>query len=416
MKHKKIMGISLISGILLFGAVGCGQKQATAPVAQDDTVVVSAAQVKSGDINAIATITGKIAARQQVNIQPKMAGKVAEVPVDVGSIVKKGQVVLVLDAKDLAAGVKQAEAGYATARANYLKTKVGARPEQRDQSQANLAQAEANYKKNVSDLARMKELYNEGAISEQALEGQKVAFASAEAGYNSAKDALTMLQKGETSETYKVLEAQMQQAQAALDLQKVNYANAVITSPIDGIVGIRNVNPGEITSNSAPPLTIIDIDTVQVETNVTETQVNKLLVGEEVNVNVNATSGKPFTGKIKSISPMANPQNKLYLIKIVIANKNHALKPGMFAEIALPVEKKQGVLLLPREAVTELNGDKVVYIVNSEGKTEIKKVDVGVSDGNSIEILGGLDKGMTVITSGQQNLQSGTKVKVETKM
>ena len=412
---KTLILITVFATVLSLTACGKKEPATTAPPA-DNSVVVTTATAKTGDINAVATVTGKIAPQDQVNIQPKSPGKVGEVLVDIGSVVKKGQVVMKMDARELAQGIKQAEAGYAVAQANYYKTKVGARPEQKEQSKANLAQAEASYKKNLTDLERMKELFNEGAISQQALDGQKVAFAAADAAYKSAKGTLDIMIKGETSETFKIMQAQMDQAKAQLDLQKINYDNAVITSPINGIIGIRNVNPGEISPGGSPSLTIINIDNVRVEANVTESQVNKLMVGEEVKLGVSAASSKGFTGKIKSVSPMANPQNKMYLVKITIANVDHALKPGMFAEIALPVEQKQSVLLVPREAVVEVGGEKGVYVVNAQGNAEFKKVDVGVSDGTSTEVLGGIEKAVTVITSGQQNLQNGIKVRIEGKL
>lgn len=418
LKYKKII-IPLVLLAVLLTASACGKKQASSiasPTTGDDNTPVTIAKAAIGDINAVASVTGKLAARQEVNIVPKAPGKVAEVPFDVGSIVKKGQVILRLDAKDMAASVKQAQAGYAVATANYYKTKVGARSEQRDQTLASLAQANANYQKALDDLYRNQDLYNQGAISSQALEGFKVGLTTVKAAYSSAKDAWTMMQKGETAETFKILQAQMDQARAQMELAQANFDNSVITSPIAGIIGARNIDPGEIATSASPALTIIDIDTVQVEANITEEQVNKLYVGEEVQIHVNAADSKEFTGKIKTIAPMANSQNKMYPIKVVIPNANHTLKPGMFAEVALPVEKKQNVLLVPREAITEVSGDKGVYIVDSQGKAEFKKADVGVSDGTKIEILSGIDSGATVITSGQLNLQNGTKVKAEGKI
>ncbi len=370
MRKGWIVGLTVLTAVAVFLG-GCGKKEDAAPAAE--AVPVSLAEAKMGRLSRGDVLAGKVAPAAEVNLVPKMAGKVAAVPVDVGDRVRAGQVVLRLDAADLEAAVRQAEAALALA-------------------QSGLRQAQLDYDVAAANYERARTLLDNQALSAAEFESKY------ELPYKAAKERLENLAP-----------AQVRQAEAALALAKANLANSVLTSPIDGFVTARNVDPGELASPTMPVLTVADIDRVVVEAGASEQQVNRLEKGRKVKVYISAVRAEPFEGVITSVSPAADPGTKMYSLKVEIPNPQHLIKPGMFAEIDLGVTGE--AVLVPRDAVVTRDDVTAVFVV-AEGRAVLRKVETGLSDGRNIAIHKGLAPGEKVVVAGQERLEDGTKVKV----
>ena len=370
MRKGWVVGLTVLTAAVIFLG-GCGKKEGAAPAAE--VVPVSLAEAKMGRLSRGDVLAGKVAPAAEVNLVPKMAGKVAAVLVDVGDRVRAGQVVLRLDAAELEAAVRQAEAALALA-------------------ESNLRQAQMDYEVAAANWERAKVLLEHEALSEAEFQ------AKYELPYKAAKER-----------TEKLAPAQVRQAEAALALAKANLANSVLTSPIDGFVTARNVDPGELASPSMPVLTVADIDRVVVEAGASEQQVNRLEKGRKVKVYISAVRAEPFEGVIASISPAADPRTNMYNLKVEIPNPQHAIKPGMFAEIDLGVAGE--AVLVPRDAVVTRDDVTAVFVVVQD-KAVLRKVETGLSDGRNIAVQKGLAPGEKVVVAGQERLEDGTKVKV----
>ena len=186
----------------------------------------------------------------------------------------------------------------------------------------------------------MKTLYEIGSASKQQLDQMKTAYETASIGYNSAKDAYDLFINSLSKESIERAESQLTQAAATKEGLEVQLANAyeslkdtAVKSPIDGIVSSRTIDPGEMVSGAVAPFTIIQMDTVSVEVNVSEQLINKIEKGQKVTVHVSSAFDKPFEGTIHAISPAADERTFTYPVKIEIPNKEGLLKPGMFAEV-----------------------------------------------------------------------------------
>jgi len=383
-----IIAVCATAGLLL--TAGCGGKEATDKTSGGTgPVAVETVKAQMGIIGNGYTVSGKIEALESAAVVSKMAGRVASINADVGSVVSAGEVLLTLDAKELAAAVSQAEAAVALAESARV------------QSQASLALARADFEAAQSNYERGKLLLAEGAISQSDFDNKfALAFKSSEARYLLAQE-----QAGGGAD------AQYAQAQAALQLARANYANSIITSPISGIVTAKNIKPGEMASTSSPVLSIDNLDKVVVLANVSEAQVNRLKEGQEVDVKVGAVSAGLFKGKITNISYAANQLSKSYPIKVQIENPGHLLKPGMFAEVRLPGGGAE-VLTVPGAAVFLKEGKHFVYVIEN-GVAKKIEVSTGNSDGENIAITSGLNEGAEVVVSGVEDLQDGVKVAVK---
>lgn len=377
MKRKLIAG-ALIIGLL--ATAGCGKKAEETNSNKTETVPVKVAEVKTADISNEVTISGKVAAGMEVAVVPKMGGKVSKVAVNVGQRVKKGDLLVGLDGADLAAQIKAAEAG--------LQVSV-----------ASQKQSAIRYQEAKDNLDRMQSLFNAGAISQSEYDTAKNNFDIAASTYNPAGGGT-------------LSSAQIKQAQANIDVMRANYSNMVIVAPIDGVVASRNVDPGEMAAPGTPVVTVVNTTQMVVEGNLTESEVNLVKVGQEVKVMVKAAGEQPFTGRVESISPMADARTKAYPVKVKISNPDDKLKSGMFAEIKLATASKDQVLTVPKEAVLERGAKKVVYLV--EGDTAVEKeITVGIANEKLVEVTEGLKLGQRIVTVGHQNLVDKAKVTVQ---
>lgn len=376
-KHRLLPVVLLLAAMLVLA--GCGQDQKQTGEG-DSSVPVRVASVEKGSLADTTVVTGKLEALAYSNVVPGgQGGKVYSVNVKVGDRVSKGQTLVTLEHASLQAAVQQAEQGVV-------------------QAEAALEVARINYEQAAANYERGKQLYESGAIPQAGPAGFETAY---EIPYRQAK-----------IDYEQVKPAMVANARAALAMAKEQYNNAFIKSPISGVVTAVNVNPGELASPASPVpvVSVVNLDKVVVKATVTEDQINKLKEGQEVPVLVSAVSSEPFTGVITSIALAADQQSLAYPIKVQIDNPEHLLKPGMFAEVQLQ-DKKEGVLVVPREAVVTLGGRDVVWVVENN-RAVIRPVTVGVSDGKKIEIKTGLEAGQQVVISGQDSLQENAVVEI----
>lgn len=357
-----ILTLSLLSG-------GCGAQKTVA--VEEKYIPVEVQSASMSTLVETAVFSGKVYADQELNIMPKISGKVTGVNVKVGSPVKAGAVLFTLDKEDLQKAVDQAALVVRTAEANYDRTK-----EQVDLAKIN--------------LERQQQLYNAGAISKSQLESS------------------------ESQASAKPLElAQIQWDQAKLSLQQAQDAlsNSVVRAPIDGTISAVNVKYGETASNVQQAITLTTLDNLYVSINVDENIVVAIKPGQNAKVTVSSTGGAEITGKIDTIAPSANPQTQLYAVKVKIDNKDGVIKPGMFAKVELSIKNKDNVLAVNSEAVVLKNGKNTVYVVEGD-RAVAKEVVTGLDTGVLLEIVKGLNSGDKVIVKGQTLVEQGSKVKV----
>ena len=159
------------------------------------------------------------------------------------------------------------------------------------------------------------------------------------------------------------------------------------------------------------PFTIIDTSTVKLSVGVSEQLINRLHVGDPVQVTVSAASEEPFEGVIHTVSPAAG-QTGTYAIEVELDNPDGLLKSGMFAEVVFTGDRSENTVILPRSAVLSDTQGDYVFVENS-GTVRRADVETGIDNGNEIEITSGLSEGDRVVVKGQEYLSDGTSVTVQ---
>ncbi|WP_018247507.1 efflux RND transporter periplasmic adaptor subunit [Orenia marismortui] len=411
LSNKKLVVVLLIA-ILSFSIIGCGKKNEETIANQKEEkpkIPVESITAKADQLSDYVTVVGSTEASKSVQLTPQVQEEVEKVYVKVGDKVNKGDRLLVLDKDTLKIQVEQAEAGLKAAQANLDKALRGAREEEIAQLKARLEQAKASYEETEKAYNRQETLYKQHVISEQQFESMKSKYIAAKSGYETAKQSLKLAQNGATEEEIKALEAQVSQAKASYQAANIRLSKAEIKAPISGIISAVNIEEGEM-AGGQPVIAIANIDQVKIVAYVSERNINKVNLGDKVEVDFNALE-RLVTGRVDSISPVMDQQKKAFPVEIIIDNQDNLIKGGMYAEINLVSERINNKVVIPQESIFEEADIEYVYIIK-DGAAERRKVETGLSAAGKVVILSGIKEGEEVVVTGQEDLGAGAKVQV----
>lgn len=318
------------------------------------------------------SFSGKLEALETANIVSKITGKVGTVCMNIGSEVTVGSTLLTLEANELAASVAQARANVEMARSS-------------------LETARIDYDVQRENYERYKVLVDQGAL--------------ARADFDN-KYALPFAKARET--VFNGSTAQLRQAEANLQLAMANYQNSIIVSPINGVITAKNVNIGELASPEITLFSVVNIDQVFVITSIGEEKINQIVVGGQVPVKISAVSPVAFNGKVTNIAQASGSVSKTFLVKVLIDNLDHRLKPGMFAEVLWEGKKGEEVVI-PKTAIIDENGRHYVWKMK-DGYVSRAEVSVGTIDVINVSVRAGIEAGEDIVISGQEMLREGMPV------
>jgi RND family efflux transporter MFP subunit len=232
-----------------------------------------------------------------------------------------------------------------------------------------------------------------------------------EAEYRSSSEKLALLKKGARQEDRDALLAQIRQTEATLRLAQIHLKNTTIRAPISGIISKRFLDQGSFVSTTTPIVRIVAMDTVKVVVQVVEIEIAQLRAGAIAEIYVDAYREEVFQGLVVRISPTVDPESRTADVEIRVDNKDHRLKPGMFARVSIVTQRRDGVLLLSKDWLVRQSATPQVF-VNENGKALRRVVSLGVEGEQHVEVLKGLQAGEEVIVAGQYELKDGMPVKV----
>jgi HlyD family secretion protein len=378
-----------------------------------------------GDDDVVLNATGYIVAAHKIELAPKVSGRVEWIGVDMGDIVKKGQVLVRLEQEEFAAAVKQQQGQLDSAKAKLQELINGSRPEEIAEARADLDQAIASYKDAAATLDRAKALAGTNAISQQVYDDDLAACDAARARVASLQATLDLAVKGQRQEEIDIQRAQVTMDEGYLDLAKVYLDNTQIRAPIDGTILDRNVELGEyVTTGFAAEggakgyvVSLADLNDLRVELDISQNDFNKIAMGQRCYVTTDAYPDRKYDGKVDQISPEANRQKATVLVKVKILAPDELLRPDMNATVGFhragsttePASRPsaQGVMV-PASAVR----DGKVFVIEL-GKAVQRSVEVAGSSTSGVKVTSGLSSGDMVIVDPPANLHSGLAVQAQ---
>uniref|UniRef100_A0A7V5K201 Efflux RND transporter periplasmic adaptor subunit n=1 Tax=Thermodesulfobacterium geofontis TaxID=1295609 RepID=A0A7V5K201_9BACT len=381
---------------LLFLFTGCKKKEDKNPLPKDSV------KVKSGTIYLEVSATGAIKPQvgAEVKVGARISGKVEKLFVTQGDKVKAGQLIAVIEHKDLQDEVDRAYANYKDALANMEKIKkvypdkISAQKKRVEALKIQLEQIER-------ELKRYEILYKDGLISLTDLERMERDYKVKKAELESEKSTLSAL----ISEYEKELEraqAQISATKNSWEEAKVKLSYAFVYAPISGVVSQVTTQQGEtvVAGLNAPTfITVIDLSKLQVECYVDETDIGKIKEGQEATFTVDSYPDKIFRAKVRTIYPGAIIKNNVIFYDVVLDILDpyeNILRPEMTAHVTIIAGKKENVLIVPSQAVKIDPQGNYYVMIKEKDKWEKRIVKVGWESEGKMEIISGLKEGEEV--------------------
>jgi len=391
-------------------AAGCAKKteKEAEPVA-----LVQTAEVRTDSIRRVIEADGILYPRNQASVVPKISAPVRTFYVNRGDHVREGQLLALLENRDLAAAAQESKGQFDQAEANYRSTTAAAVPEQ-----VVKAQTDAQASKEAMDATKKvfesrQKLFQEGALARKLVDDAQVAYVQARAQCEAAQQHLEALQSVGKQEQIKSAAAQVDTAKAHYQGSEAQLSYSEIHSPIAGVIAERNVYPGEMATAGSPLLTIMDNTRVVARANVPQGQAGFLKVGAAATVKQPDTA-EEVPGKVIVVSPAVDPNSTTVQIWVDTANPAERLKPGVSVHVTIVASTIKDAIVAPATALlpSEEGGTQAI-VVGAGGVAHVRKIETGVRDRDNVQILSGLKPGEQVVTVGGLGLDDGAKVRVE---
>jgi RND family efflux transporter, MFP subunit len=242
-------------------------------------------------------------------------------------------------------------------------------------------------------------------------------YNSSLAMYQQAKDAYDRLKQvhenGSLSEVKWVeMETNLKKAESQLEVAKNTLDKCNLYAPVSGMIGKRNVEPGQSALSSFAPLELVKIETVLVKISVPENEIGKIKKGMNATFTVSALDNKQFEGTITNVGVVADQFSRTYEVKITVKNPELEIKPGMVCDVTLNSTTEKQMVLVPYNAITkDSEGNSIVFVINDDQKSVSKQVvKVGDYQTHGLEILSGLSANQTVVVEGNEKLTENSQI------
>jgi multidrug efflux pump subunit AcrA (membrane-fusion protein) len=407
-----LLAVVLISVVLL--SVSCGGSKANvrtdeASATQPAVVEVTTATAITRELPRFFEATGSLTGDQQTDVAPSVAGKVVAIGVELGSYVRRGQTIVRLDDVDAKLRVQQAQAQVEQMKAalRQAEEKIGTRSGQSFEPTRvpEVANARVALELAEKNLRRSEKLIESGDISRSVYDNQKAQRDQLKEVYEAA---LSLARQNYAA--VMTARANVVSAESQLNLARRSLSYANVFSPIDGYVAERTADLGEYVSPTAKVATIVRINPLRVRIDIPEQAIPAVSVGQSVSVTTSAWPDRNFSGRIARVSPNVTPSSRTLTVEAEIENSSGVLKPGQFATVRILQSRAEPALLVPSRAVLTESGVSRVFVIK-DGLARERVVQLGQSEGDLVEIKGGISADETVATSNIEQLSDGMAVR-----
>jgi HlyD family secretion protein len=401
--------------------------------------LVSVAAAEQRDIANTFEATGSLEAPLDVKLSPKVSGRITYLAVHEGDRIHSGQVLVRLDPAEVEADVRQAQAALSEAQYRLAQAQIVENPTtvavatQVRQQEAAVASAQADFDQAEQNLAAVdaaqgqlrgatagrgsavaqkQAAENEASIvrkkGEADVEAARQRLAQAKAALESAK--ANTAQTPAYAKSLAALNSSVEVAQAGLEAARVRRQDTILTSPLDGYVTGRFMDPGAMATPGQPILAVQFQGQLWVGVAVPDTVSVKVHLGQPVTVRFDALPGRTFTAGVVQINRSADPQARQFTVRAVLANKDELLRPGMFAHVSIVTDRVRKAVAVAREAVQEDGAGSFVLVVDDASQVHRRAVKTGVSDARFIQVTLGLKAGEQVVVVTSVPLRDGQTV------
>lgn len=363
--------------------------------------------VKMGSIRETLSISGTIKSENEISVVAKVGGRVKDIYLKEGDLVKRGQLLIKLEDEEIQAQLSQVRAAYDLARTQLQLAQTGARPQEKKQAESAVDMAKAGRDMAEASYLRMKNLYETKAISRQQFEQVETQYKISGAQLDSALQQQSVVDEGARKENKEAAEAQVAQAKAAVEYVETMLKSMSIFAPTDGVIFMKMIDKGEMASPGYPLLILVDNNNLYLEAQIGEKDFEKVKINQAVKFQVDAIPSRNFSGKVIKINPVITEFSRSFKLKIRIEDKD--IKSGMFARGEVITQEKKEVVIVPRECIKKAGEKNIVFTVEDK-KAKKNEIKIGIINDTIVEVLEGIREGEEIVVAGYDVLKDGDKV------
>jgi HlyD family secretion protein len=404
-RHKSIP--VLLAVLLMFA--GCSSDKGN----NEPTVSVQVAAVEKTTIQREINTQAILFPRAQAAIVPKISAPVEKFLVKRGSAVREGEVLAVLENRDLAAAVQDTKGTYDQQQAAYDTTTAAGLPQEIQKAEADAQQAQQALDAQEKIFQSRQQLFDQGALPRKELDQSRVDITQARNQYAIAKKHLDDLMTIGKAQELKSAAGQLESAKGKYLAAQAALSYSEIRSPINGVITDRPLYPGEMAAAGTPLLTVMDISSIIAKAHIPQSDAALLKVGDTGTMTVPGID-EPIEGKVTVVSPALDLNSTTVEVWLEMKNPRHELKPGTSVQLSLTAQTVKDALVVPvSSVVTAPDGTAAVMLAGSDGLAHQRTVKLGIRNGDDVQILDGITAGDKVVATGAYGLPDKTKITIQ---
>jgi RND family efflux transporter MFP subunit len=396
-RNVRALFLATIVGAALCSSGCSAEKTSAQGLPTPAPIAIHPAAVQSQPIDRFLRVTGSLMADEQAEVAAETAGRVIATPVERGTRVSTGTVLVRISDAEAGAQLREADANAA-----QIEARLGLAPGQSfDATRVpEVMNAKASLDWAEAEFNRMKALLDQKVVSQSEYDQRLTQVEAARQQYQAAQNS--------AQQSYRSLIA----AHARVDLARKASADTAIKAPFAGLVAERQVSTGDYVTRGTKVVTVVKIDPLRVELTIPEQYLSQVTAGQPVRLTVDAYPGETFTATVRFVSPALKTDQRALTVEAMAPNPDGRLKPGLFATALLQHMSPAPALLVPASAVETVAGTSRVFVV-STGKVEERIVTTGERVGDRIEIATGVKAGETVAADPRGKLTDGASIQLE---
>lgn len=405
---RPVAALATVAGVLLAAACS-GQKGDQEPI-----VTVQVAPVEKTTIEHTIATEAILFPRQQAAIVPKISAPVRRFLVKRGSRVHQGELLAILENRDLAAAAQENKGSYEQAQAAYETTTGASLPEEIQKAEADAQQAQKALTAQEKVYQSRQQLFEQGALPRKELDQSGVDVTQARNQYAISKKHLDALMAIGKQQELRAAAGQLESAKGKYMGAQAQLSYSEIRSPIDGVITDRPLYPGEMAQAGTSLLTVMDTSAVIAKAHVPQADAALLKIGDKGTLTVPGIE-KPIEGKVTVVSPALDPSSTTVEVWLETKNPQQQLKPGTSVQLLLTAATVKDALVVPASSlITAPDGSTAVMLAGADGRAHQKAVKVGIRQGDDAQIVEGVSDTDKVVGTGAYGLPDNVKIRVET--
>ncbi|NEP62322.1 MAG: efflux RND transporter periplasmic adaptor subunit [Symploca sp. SIO2G7] len=395
-------------GIMLLlpscGFFSPGEAQIEPPQAANQPVAVETARAQVGAVTEALEYSGTTRPWQQITLRAQTAGEITAINVDVGDPVQPGDLVAQIDGDLLTARVNEARAELSVRQSEVAENQVSI-----TDAQAAVIQAQASREQAKLDANRLRQLADQGALSQQAAEAAELALVRAE---QTVASAVAQVEARESAIAAATGRVDAQQAVVAEAQEQLGWVK--LTAPKSATVLTRLIDPGDYVETGTALLELGDLSTLKVVVQVSELDLSKLSIGKPAQIRLDAFADLEIPGRITRIAPVADATSRLVAVEVTMNNPNSRIGSGLLARVRFTSENNQQVVV-PTSALENGRKENIIFVIdqgNKQTTVTARSVIVGQQYQGKVEVLSGLEPNEAFVVSSDKLLESRQEVRL----